>query len=53
MFVDEETNTFDHKELFTISQNAVTKNLNKVIDRNYYPVMLKQNIRTCVIDQLD
>ena len=28
---------FDHKELFKITKR-VTKNLNKVIDRNYYPV---------------
>ncbi len=28
---------FDHKELFRITKR-VTKNLNKVIDRNYYPV---------------
>ena len=30
-------NEFDHKELFKITKR-VTKNLNKVIDRNYYPV---------------
>ncbi len=35
MFV--KNGTFDHKELFKITKR-VTKNLNKVIDRNYYPV---------------
>ena len=34
--------TFDHKELFKITKR-VTKNLNKVIDRNYYPVIEAQN----------
>jgi len=29
---------FDHKELFRVTKR-VTKNLNKVIDRNYYPVI--------------
>mgnify|MGYP000266750985 FL=1 len=29
---------FDHKELFKVTKR-VTKNLNKVIDRNYYPVI--------------
>ena len=29
---------FDHKELFKITKR-VTKNLNRVIDRNYYPVI--------------
>ncbi|GAA3645345.1 ribonucleoside-diphosphate reductase subunit alpha [Flavivirga jejuensis] len=29
---------FDHKELFRITKR-VTKNLNRVIDRNYYPVV--------------
>jgi ribonucleoside-diphosphate reductase alpha chain len=29
---------FDHKELFRITKR-VTKNLNRVIDRNYYPVI--------------
>ena len=33
---------FDHKELFKITKR-VTKNLNKVIDRNYYPVKEAQN----------
>ncbi|TYA52416.1 ribonucleoside-diphosphate reductase subunit alpha [Formosa maritima] len=33
---------FDHKELFKITKR-VTKNLNKVIDRNYYPVVEAEN----------
>lgn len=33
---------FDHKELFKVTKR-VTKNLNKVIDRNYYPVIEAQN----------
>ncbi len=37
---------FDHKELYKITKR-VTKNLNKVIDRNYYPVpeAKKSNMR--------
>ncbi len=33
---------FDHKELFRITKR-VTKNLNRVIDRNYYPVPEARN----------
>jgi ribonucleoside-diphosphate reductase alpha chain len=33
---------FDHKELHRITKR-VTKNLNRVIDRNYYPVIEAQN----------
>ncbi|WP_299894682.1 ribonucleoside-diphosphate reductase subunit alpha [uncultured Aquimarina sp.] len=33
---------FDHEELFRITKR-VTKNLNKVIDRNYYPVKEAEN----------
>lgn len=33
---------FDHKELFKITKR-VTKNLNRVIDRNYYPVIEAEN----------
>jgi ribonucleoside-diphosphate reductase alpha chain len=33
---------FDHKELYKITKR-VTKNLNKVIDRNYYPVKEAEN----------
>ncbi|NRB59832.1 MAG: ribonucleoside-diphosphate reductase subunit alpha [Winogradskyella sp.] len=33
---------FDHKELFRITKR-VTKNLNRVIDRNYYPVIEAEN----------
>jgi ribonucleoside-diphosphate reductase alpha chain len=35
MFV--KNGSFDHKELFRVTKR-VTKNLNRVIDRNYYPV---------------
>jgi ribonucleoside-diphosphate reductase alpha chain len=35
-FVDAETKTFDYKKLHEVSQ-VITKNLNKVIDVNYYP----------------
>lgn len=33
---------FDHKELFKITKR-VTRNLNKVIDRNYYPIKEAEN----------
>ncbi len=33
---------FDHKELFKVTKR-VTKNLNMVIDRNYYPVIEAEN----------
>jgi len=33
---------FDHKELFRVTKQ-VTKNLNRVIDRNYYPVKEAEN----------
>tara|TARA_B100000530_G_scaffold314417_1_gene243422 strand:- start:393 stop:2840 length:2448 start_codon:yes stop_codon:yes gene_type:complete len=35
-------NKFDHKKLFEVTKR-VTKNLNKVIDRNYYPVKEAEN----------
>ncbi|KAB8151512.1 ribonucleoside-diphosphate reductase subunit alpha [Kordia sp. TARA_039_SRF] len=35
-------NEFDHKELFRVTKR-VTKNLNRVIDRNYYPVKEAEN----------
>ena len=35
-------NSFDHKELIKVTKR-VTKNLNKVIDRNYYPVKEAEN----------
>lgn len=35
-FVDAETKMFDYKKLHEVSQ-VITKNLNKVIDVNYYP----------------
>jgi len=40
MFV--KNGAFDHKELFRITKR-VTKNLNRVIDRNYYPVEEAKN----------
>ncbi len=40
MFVKD--GAFDHQELFRITKRA-TKNLNRVIDRNYYPVIEAQN----------
>jgi ribonucleoside-diphosphate reductase alpha chain len=40
-FVTEE-GTFDHQKLYEITK-VVTKNLNKVIDINYYPVQEAQN----------
>jgi ribonucleoside-diphosphate reductase alpha subunit len=36
-FVDEATKTFDHATLHAVTK-TVTRNLNLVIDRNYYPV---------------
>lgn len=33
---------FDHKELFRVTKR-VTKNLNRVIDRNYYPIVEAEN----------
>ncbi|MEZ4810011.1 MAG: ribonucleoside-diphosphate reductase subunit alpha [Allomuricauda sp.] len=40
MFVKNEE--FDHKELFRVTKR-VTKNLNRVIDRNFYPVKEAEN----------
>ena len=40
MFV--KNGAFDHKELYKITKR-VTKNLNKVIDRNYYPIKEAEN----------
>ncbi len=34
--------SFDHKELFRVTKR-VTKNLNRVIDRNYYPIKEAEN----------
>ncbi|MGC6429132.1 MAG: ribonucleoside-diphosphate reductase subunit alpha [Flavobacteriales bacterium] len=41
-FINEETNTFDHEKLYSITK-VITRNLNKVIDRNYYPVAEARN----------
>ncbi len=45
-FVDLEKGIFDHQKLFEVTYVA-TKNLNKIIDRNYYPVAeaRKSNLR--------
>jgi ribonucleoside-diphosphate reductase alpha chain len=40
MFV--ENGKFDHDTFYTVTKR-VTKNLNKVIDRNYYPVKEAEN----------
>lgn len=37
MYIDKETLTFDFKKLHDVTK-IVTKNLNKIIDRNYYPL---------------
>ncbi|MCB0566577.1 MAG: ribonucleoside-diphosphate reductase subunit alpha [Phaeodactylibacter sp.] len=41
-FVDEESRTFHFQKLFDISR-VVTRNLNKVIDINYYPIPEARN----------
>ena len=41
-FVDEKEGTFDHQKLFDVTY-TITKNLNKVIDRNYYPIPEARN----------
>ena len=45
-FVNVEDGTFDHQKLFEVTYVA-TKNLNKIIDRNYYPIpeARKSNMR--------
>lgn len=45
-FVNETTGEFDHQRLFEVTYIA-TKNLNKIIDRNYYPIpeARKSNMR--------
>ena len=45
-FIDEETRSFDYEKLHEITK-VVTKNLNRVIDRNFYPVETarKSNMR--------
>merc|ERR1719169_216592 len=42
MFVNTEDNTYDHKKLYEVTKVA-TRNLNKVIDRNHYPVPEARN----------
>lgn len=41
MYINEE-GTFDHQKLFDVTY-TITKNLNRVIDRNYYPVPEARN----------
>jgi ribonucleoside-diphosphate reductase alpha chain len=41
-FVNEETKEFDFEKLYQITR-VITKNLNKVIDVNYYPVIEAKN----------
>ena len=41
-FVDADAKTFDHQKLFDVAYQ-LTKNLNKVIDVNYYPVKEAEN----------
>ncbi len=41
-FVDEEKGIFDHEALFKVTY-TITKNLNKIIDRNYYPIPEARN----------
>ncbi len=41
-FVDNETQTYDFQKLYDITR-VVTRNLNKVIDVNYYPVKEAEN----------
>ena len=41
-FVDIESREFDHQKLFDVTYHA-TGNLNRVIDRNYYPVPEAEN----------
>src|SRR5210317_1128620 len=45
-YVNEETRTFDYEKLHEVTK-TVTKNLNRVIDRNFYPVETarKSNMR--------
>lgn len=42
MYVNQEEGVFDHKKLFEITQ-VVTRNLNRVIDINHYPVKEAEN----------
>lgn len=41
-FVDPKTREFDYVRLHRVTKR-ITKNLNKVIDRNYYPVEEARN----------
>jgi ribonucleoside-diphosphate reductase subunit M1 len=41
-FVDKDTKTFDFAKLHEVTK-VVTRNLNKVIDVNYYPVEEARN----------
>jgi ribonucleotide reductase alpha subunit len=41
-FVDRETREFDYDKLHYVTKR-ITKNLNRVIDRNYYPIKEAEN----------
>lgn len=41
-FVDPETKKFNYEKLHLVTKRA-TKNLNKIIDRNHYPVKEAEN----------
>lgn len=41
-FVDEETRSYDFQKLYEITR-VVTRNLNKIIDVNYYPIQEAEN----------
>jgi len=42
MFADEKTRKFDYEFLHKVTKR-VTRNLNRVIDRNYYPIAEAKN----------
>jgi ribonucleotide reductase alpha subunit len=42
MYVKEEDKTYDHQKLYEVTKVA-TRNLNKVIDRNFYPIPEARN----------
>merc|ERR1719217_1493580 len=42
MFVNKEDNTYDHQKLYEVTKVA-TRNLNNVIDKNFYPVPEARN----------
>ena len=42
MFVDEEKKIFDFKKLVEVTR-VITRNLNIIIDKNYYPIKEAEN----------